>query len=211
MRVCALAALVLMAAGCGGSTTGSGHVVTVSRTVGGFSSIDLTGAATITVAVGRHTAVRISGDDNIVPLIRTEVRGSVLVVSSKHRYTSDHMLHVRIATPALDGVTLKGSGTLTAAGIRATAFTLALSGAGTLQLSGTVGTLDTTISGVGTAVLQHLVAKDADVTLSGTGSVHVYVTGTLDATVNGVGSIVYSGHPARVETHVSGVGTITEA
>jgi Putative auto-transporter adhesin, head GIN domain len=211
MRRCALAAVVLVAGGCSGSTTGSGHIVTVSRTVSGFSSIDLTGAATVTVAVGRATAVSISGDDNIVALIRADVRDGVLVISSKHGYKSDHMLHVRVATPALDGVTLKGSGTFTAAGIRATAFSLVLSGAGTLVLAGTVGTLDTTISGVGSAVLQHLTAKDAHVTLSGTGSVDVYVTGTLDATVNGVGSIVYSGHPARVESHVSGVGTIASA
>ena len=211
MRICTLAALVLVAAGCGGSTTGSGHIVTVSRTVTGFSSIDLTGAATITVAVGEPTAVRISGDDNIVELIRTDVRDGVLVISSKHGYKSDHMLAVHIATPALDGVTLKGSGTVTASGIRATAFALALSGTGTLDLAGTVGTLETNVSGVGSAVLQHLVARDAHVTLSGTGSVHVYVTGTLDATVNGVGSIVYGGHPARVESHVSGVGTIAAA
>ncbi len=211
MRKYALAALVLLAAGCGGTTTGSGHVVTTTRTVTGFSSIDLKGAATITVRVGMPTTVSISGDDNVVPIIRTDVRDGVLVISSKHGYKSNHTLVIRIGTPALDGVTLRGSGTFTARGIRATAFSLVLSGAGSVDLAGTVGTLDTTVAGVGSATLQHLVARDANVTLAGTGTIDVDVTGTLDATVNGVGTILYSGHPARVESHVSGVGTITGA
>ena len=85
MRMCALALLALVAAGCGGgsSTNGSGHVVTVSRSVADFSAIDLTGQANVVVSVGPSTAGTIKGDDNIVPLIHTDVRDGKLVISSK--------------------------------------------------------------------------------------------------------------------------------
>jgi len=212
MRTCALvlalAAFVL--AGCGGSsktTTGSGRVVTATRSVSGFTRIDLIGAATVDVAVGKPAGLTITGDDNILPIIRTRVVDGVLRISSRS-YTSRHELRLRIGTPSLDRVSLTGAGTLTASGISSNAFSLDMSGAATIVLGGKTGTLDASLSGAGTEELGNLVARSAHVSLSGTGSLHVHATGSLDASVSGVGSIVYSGSPAHVVTHVSGVGTI---
>jgi Putative auto-transporter adhesin, head GIN domain len=208
MRVSLVLLALLLLAGCGGSTNGSGHVVTVTRDVAGFTSVDLKGAATVTVDVGRPVAVSIRGDDNVVPLITTSVRDGVLVIGSKHGFTTHHGLEIHVVTPALDGMKLAGSGTIVGNGIRATAFTVELLGTGTLDLAGTAGRLDATVAGVGSALLDHLVVRDAQVTLAGTGSALVHVTGTLDATVAGVGSIVYSGGPRQVKTQVSGLGSI---
>ena len=138
----------------------------------------------------------------------------VLVVSSKHSYKSNHMLHVRIGTPALDGVTLTGSGHLhRRRDPRERRSRSTLSGAGPSILAGTDGHArhDALRRRLGRCS-QHLVARDAHVTLSGTGSLHVYVTGTLDA--SGERSREHRLHRhtrAHVKSHVSGVGTITEA
>jgi Putative auto-transporter adhesin, head GIN domain len=208
MRVLAAAAVLVLVAGCGGGTKGSGHLVTVHRDVGGFSRIELDGAGTVTVTVGAPAGLTIYGDDNIVPLITTNVVAGALVISSKHSYTTHDGLEIRVSTPALDAASIDGAGTFRASRIRATSFSADLSGTGTLDLDGTVGRLDTNVSGVGSALLEHLVTQDARVTLDGTGTVRVHVTGTLDAAVNGVGSIVYRGHPRVVHAHVSGIGTI---
>ena len=205
--VLALGALVLAA--CGSSATkGSGHVVSVSRPLSGFTRIEFKGAATVDVSVAEPAGVTIRGDDNIVPLVRTKVVDGALVISSKHSYTSKNDLRIAVTTPALDAVRLEGAGTFTAAGIHATSFKLDLNGAGTADLGGTVGRLDANIAGAGSALLDDLDARDANVSLSGTGSVHVHASRSLDASVSGVGSILYSGHPQRVRTHVSGVGSI---
>jgi hypothetical protein len=211
MRRRALVFVAVLLAGCGssGSTTkGSGHVVTEKRSVGSFSSIELIGAATVDVFVGKPTALTIRGDDNILPLIRTSVSNGALVVASKHSYSSRHDLRLEIGTPALDGVTLTGAGTFSVGGIHANAFSVDLSGAATMILAGTTGTLDVRLSGAGTADLGDLVARDAHASLSGTGSLHVHATRSLDASLSGVGSIVYTGTPRHVKTQVSGVGTI---
>ncbi len=134
-----------------------------------------------------------------------------LVVSSKHSYSTKHDLRVEIGTPALDAVTLTGAGTFSVGGIHSNAFSLDMSGAATMILAGTTGTLDVRLSGTGTADLSDLVARDAHASLSGTGSLHVHATGSLDASLSGVGSIVYSGSPRHVKTKVSGVGTIVAA
>jgi len=211
MRIFALALLAVALAGCGGSsktTKGSGHVVSASRTVSGFTTIRLIGAATVDVTVGKPAALTLSGDDNILPLIRTDVRDGALEITSEHSYSSSHDLHVTIATPSLEGISLIGAGTFSAGGIHAHAFALDLSGAATLILAGATDTLDATLSGSGTADLTSLVARDAKASLSGAGTLHVDATKSLDASLSGVGSIVYSGSPAHVTTHVSGVGTI---
>ena len=203
-----LFALVIAGCGSGGTTKGSGHVVTETRIVGSFTSIQLIGAATVDVSVGKPAGLTIRGDDNILPLIRTDVSNGALVVSSKHSYSSRHDLRLEIGTPALDGVTLTGAGTFSVGGIHSNAFSLDLSGAATMILAGTTGTLDAKLSGTGTADLGNLVARDAHASLSGTGSLRVHATGSLDASVSGVGSIVYTGSPKHVRTHISGVGTI---
>jgi putative autotransporter adhesin-like protein len=211
-----LAAMAALLAGCGSvthgsssSVKGSGKVVTVSRDVPSFTKIELRGAATISVTVGKKTAVAISGDDNIVPLVHTEVNDGTLVISQSRGYSTDVGLDVRVSTPELVGSSLSGAGSLTAHGIRSQSFTADVAGAGRLDLAGTTGSVDLDVAGVGAVELGSLVARVAHVTLSGTGSVHVYASGTLDATVNGVGSIHYSGNPAHVKTHVHGLGAIT--
>ena len=104
---------------------------------------------------------------------------------------------------------MRGAGSLTAAGIATPSFTLDLSGTGRIDLSGTTGTLNANIAGVGAAELGNLRARDAFVMLAGTGTVHVHATRKLDASVAGVGSIRYSGHPWMVTTKIDGLGSIT--
>ena len=211
-----LVVVAAVVAGCGSSARqssssikGSGKVVSVSRDVPSFTKIDLRGAATISVTVGKKTAVAISGDDNIVPLIHTEVNDGTLVISQTRGYSTDIGLDVRVSTPELVGSTLSGAGSLTADGISSKSFTADVAGAGRLDLVGTTGSVDLDVAGVGAVELGSLIARNAHVTLSGTGSVNVYASGTLDATVNGVGSIRYSGNPAHVKTHIHGLGAIT--
>ena len=215
MKTLGLLAVVAVVAGCGSdhesssSVKGSGNVVTVSRDVPSFTKIDLNGAASVSITVGKKTAVAISGDDNIVPLIHTEVNDGTLVISQTRGYSTDNGLDIRVSTPELVGSTLSGAGSLTADGISSKSFTADVAGAGRLDLAGTTGSVDVNVAGVGAVELGSLIARIAHVTLSGTGSVHVYASGTLDATVNGVGNIRYSGNPAHVRTHVHGLGTIT--
>jgi len=210
MRICALALLALVLTACGSSSTtrGSGNVVSVPRAVSPFSHLDFTGAAEVSVRVGGKTAVTIRGDDNIVPLITTDVRDGTLVISSRHGYSSKNTLRVEIVTPTLGSAVLSGAGSVTADGIHSQRFTADLRGAGRIELGGTTRSVGVSVNGVGSAELGSLVARDAIVDVNGTGSVHVYATGTLDATVNGVGSIRYSGKPATVHTSINGLGSV---
>ena len=192
-------------------TSGSGPVVSVTRTVPAFDRIDLQGAAAVAVDVGGPRSVSVHGDGNVVPLIETRVLDGVLVVSEKGPYRTHHELTVQVSTPTLTGSTLSGAGKLLVTGIDVPRFTAELSGTGLLDLGGSVGALDATVSGVGAAQLEHLQASTAHVAVTGAGMAHVFATRTLDAAVSGTGSILYSGDPARVSEQVTGVGVVVKS
>jgi hypothetical protein len=75
---------------------------------------------------------------------------------------------------------------------------IALTGAGSLTASGETKEADITLSGAGSVDAKKLHAINAKVNSTGIGSVEIYVTGQLDAKTSGVGEINYYGNPKRV-------------
>ncbi|MGH9820691.1 MAG: GIN domain-containing protein, partial [Pyrinomonadaceae bacterium] len=61
-----------------GSVTGSGNVVTETRDVRDFSSLDISGIFKVEVVAQKDFDVEVQADDNLMPFIKTEVRGGVL-------------------------------------------------------------------------------------------------------------------------------------
>lgn len=191
---------------------GSGHAITSSRTLGSFSGVRLEGAADLHVVVGRQPAVTVRGDDNIVKIVDTTVRGATLVISEHSKsFTTEVPLTVTVATLALDTSTLAGAGTMRVDRIRSTKFTATLAGTGNLELSGRTQRLELTLAGTGAADAAALTAQAVKVIVAGTGAAHVTATRTLDASVDGTGTIFYSGGARAVRSHVSGTGSIIKS
>lgn len=174
----------------GGSSTrvGSGHAVSVTRVTGPFAGVDVRATAAVAVRTGAKTTVVVHGDDNIVPLIRTEIVGGTLVISDHGSYRTNAPLTVTVTTPTLTNA--------------------ALDGTGRLDLAGTASALDLRLAGTGLLDARNLTSQTVRALVAGTGTIRVTVRRLLDATVSGTGSIVYYGHPARVQTHVSGTGAV---
>ena len=67
----------------GPSVAGSGAVTTDTRTVSAFERVDVGGEYDVVIRVGTTRSVVIEGDDNLLPLIRTEVREGTLHIDSE--------------------------------------------------------------------------------------------------------------------------------
>lgn len=210
-------ALAAGAAACGGSGSsrleGSGVRASATREVPPFTAVELRGVGTVDVHPGSPQKVTVSGDDNVVPLVTTEVENGTLVVDVKGggSFTTKEPLVVDVAAPALTSSRLSGAGTLQVAGVDAKSFDASLDGTGKLDVDGSADRLNASVSGTGSAQLEHLVAKDATVSVSGVGSAQVFATHSLDASVSGTGSVLYGGNPPQVKTQVSGVGSVSHA
>jgi hypothetical protein len=203
---------VLLVDGSGRSPagTGSGVAASQARVVAPFTRVDLAGANNVSVRVGGKQSVTVHADDNLLGRVTTRVRSGTLVIdTAPGDLSAKQPMFVDVEMPVVDGLRLDGAGNVSVTGVDSRKLTVALAGAGNIEASGTVATLDVTIGGTGTAALRALVAKDAAATVSGDGTIMVTATRSLIASVSGTGSILYGGSPARVVPRITGSGTIT--
>jgi hypothetical protein len=204
----------MLAAGCSfnsNAVVGSDKPATENRPVGVFSKIKVEGAESLDVEIGNTTAVTVTTDDNLLPLVETRIEGDTLRISSVRDYRTKLGVKIKITTPALEGVVISGACDMQARDLDAKDFALDISGAGSAHLAGKTVALEINISGVGSIDTSGLPAQKVKVDISGTGRAVVCATESLDATVTGAGSVSYTGHPAQVRKNVSGVGSIEAA
>ena len=216
----ALAAAVLLGIGIGlvaaretshessSGTEGSGHAVSVARHVPPFTAVSLAGSNLVAVRVGGPRAVVVHGDDTLVGLVTTGVRGGVLVIDDRGSFRTKAPMSVDVTVPTLASLALDGSGRISVDGVNAPRFAVRLPGSGTVTVSGTTGRLDARLGGSGDIELGGLTARDATAAVGGSGTILVHATRSLDATVTGSGVVTYFGRPASVTTHVSGSGVV---
>jgi hypothetical protein len=187
---------------------GSGNAKTESRAVGSFSKIEISGSPDVEVAVGPAASVAVTADDNILPIIETSVEGDTLKIGSKHSYNTRVGVKVKITAPALDGVSVTGSGDIRVTGLKAGDMDAGVTGSGDVTLSGEIEQLRAHITGSGSLQAGELGAKGVRVTVTGSGDATVRAREELDARVTGSGDVRYSGNPTQVQKHVTGSGNI---
>src|SRR5260221_13662487 len=81
--------LLLLLSACIHGVRGSGVRKTEQRDLPAFNAIDTSGAFEVEVVCQKPASFEIEADDNIVPLVQTEVRGGVLHVITTKSYSSN--------------------------------------------------------------------------------------------------------------------------
>ena len=194
----------------GSATDGSGVAATQAREVSAFRSVDLAGSNNIVIRVGEEQSVVVKADDNLLDRVTTEVHsGTLVIANTPGSFTTKSPMRVEIDVPALDALTLSGSGNIVVSGVDAKRLAVSLPGSGTLAGDGTATRLDVTVGGSGMVQLTRLVASDVRADVSGSGSIFVTATKRLDASVSGSGAILYAGSPSNVTSDITGSGAIT--
>jgi len=191
----------------GNGVQGDGVLKTEMRDVTDFAEISVDGTVKLDLVTGPLDKLTITGDENLLPLVATEVVGGRLTIHQTKSMHSKTPLVVSIHAPAVARIDTAGLANVIASGLTGPTFTFTSNGVTDSQLSGQVSSLEIDSSGTGVVRAAGLTAKQARVTVSGAGSVEVNATDQLKANVSGVGSVKYRGTPA-IEKNVSGVGTV---
>ncbi|MBT8370764.1 MAG: DUF2807 domain-containing protein, partial [Deltaproteobacteria bacterium] len=110
-----LAVMVFTITGCiivinGKSVQGSGKIITQAREVADFSKVHLKGSGKVFLTPGETQSLEIKTDDNIMPLIETDVSGSKLTISHGNHHLRPTSFEVYITVINLQGVSISGSG-----------------------------------------------------------------------------------------------------
>src|SRR5205085_9782709 len=94
--------------------SGSGAMKLDKRSVPAFTAVDISGAYEVEIVAQKEQSFEIEGDDNLLPLIKTEVRDGVLVVKNDKSISSKSKLRLRIAVQKLDGIETSGASDIVA-------------------------------------------------------------------------------------------------
>jgi hypothetical protein len=203
--------VALLVTGCHGhfnsGLNGSGKRALQKREVAPFTSISTSGAYNIEVSCQKPVNLEIEGDDNILPLITTEVNNNVLYIKSTQNYSVHEPISLRISVPNLDGATVSGAGKLDISGIKNEKFELDVSGAPNIKITGDTKVVDIDTSGAAKIDTHKLHASNAIVDSKGVSRVDLAARDTLEVKISGPSHVTYEGDPVVNKT-VHGPGSV---
>jgi hypothetical protein len=208
---------------------GSGKIITQHRSVADFSRINALGAFVIDVTQASVPAVTVEADDNIVPLIGTDVKHGELKVTlhAKNGINVRKSPRIHIRVPSLDAISATGACSmhidklhcdqlkvdLTGAchadiGLDVKQVNVGISGACSCTLSGTTTSQFVSVEGASSYKATALKSEACEIEVDGASSAKVHVTRSLHGSASGTSILKYSGHPASVDVNASGLGQV---
>lgn len=208
--VCVALAVALSGCSIGKGVKGSGNRKTEKRDLAAFKAIDTTGAYEVELTCQKPASFEIEADDNILPLIKTEVRDGVLYVTSEKSYNPSRAVRLRLNLPELIAVSSRGAGEINVQDAKSDDLKIESAGAASIKAAGKVKSVTISSAGAGDIDSSRLQAEKARVTVAGAASVNVFASEQLDVSVSGVGSVNYSGNPKTVNKSVSGIGSVNK-
>ena len=217
-------------------TIGSGHVIAETRNVSGFHALELEGDGSVIITQGSTEGLSVEAEDNILPLIRTEVDGKgVLHLGYKNQPHGESIETkkspvFKVSAKMLDSFVLEGSGsisadTLTVADhgkfaaalpgsgkvtvdkLTAGSVKASVEGSGDIKLGGEANDQVVSIDGSGKYLAADLKTHTAKVQIDGSGDAKISASDDLKIEVNGSGDIGYYGNP-KVQKSINGSGSV---
>jgi len=210
--------------------TGSGNVVTESRTVSPVHSVDLRMVGTVNLLPSGTQALSVRADDNILPAVATRDSSGILIIEVKAGSAiTGYTLAVDLTLPDVDGAVMSSAGTIAGSGFVLDGLSVVLAGAGTINLDVTADAVSSVLAGAGSIIIAGstdahqivsvgpgavrafgLVSGTTSVVLSGTGPVEVTATTALSVVISGSGSVYYKGSPT-LSSVITGTGAVIDA
>ncbi len=202
---------LLVTAGCHHSirseVKGSGKRETQKRQITPFTSIGTEGAFNIEIVCQKELSLEVEGDDNVLPLITTEVSGNKLRISNTKSYSVNEPVTVRIAVPNLEAISVDGAGKIQISGVNNDKIQIYSNGAAAIAVSGTTKMVGVDTNGAAKIDTHNLRSAHAVVDSKGASKVDLGVCDRLDVNVSGVSHVTYRGDPVVNKT-IHGPGKV---
>ena len=211
------------------SVNGSGKAKTEDRSIGDVTEVATSGGGTVELTFGDRPSVRVSADDNILPLLEIKNDNGKVTFETKFGFETNPVTPITyvLTIPQLRKLTVSETGNVKAVSLKGDALTINLSGAGNASLKDIdYKTLSLTLNGAAHAKLTGAAEKatfrlsgagriDAvglksvknDTNVSGNGRAIVWATDDLKADVSGTGRVEYRDKP-RIDQIVSDKGLL---
>jgi hypothetical protein len=218
-----------------GGTPGSGVSKEETRPLDAFHALDAGNALQVLVLItpGAKPSLKISGDDNLVPLIESVIRDGTLILRVKDNSSISPKLPLlaEVVAGELDGVEASGAASVKVkGGAKVNRFTASASGAAQVSvegvessqavastsgashvgLSGSAASLKVDASGASQVKAEALQVEDADVSISGASGVSLRASKSVNGDVSGASQLELHGSPAKKNVSTSGASQVIE-
>jgi hypothetical protein len=184
----------------------SGHQATreLAWTGGDTLEVDVPAQVTYTQAPGPGK-LTVTGPQRALDNLEIQ-DGRLRYIHGRHRHDGD--LTIVMTAPAVTRFDLRGSGRLDIEGYKQDKLNLDVSGDAQVSAKGEAKGVQLSMSGSGEANLGELKVSDADINIEGSGAATLAPTGAAIVDISGSGDVTLLTRPAKLETNVSGSGSI---
>ena len=219
LAIAATAAVAAVAAGCGDVSwepeatpvTGTGALTTDDRTAGEFTRVSVGAPMKVVVRAGPETKVTLEAQQDLLPLITTQVVDGQLVVNvPRPGIVSNEPITLTIVAPAIASLALSGGaiGYLESMG---DALSLDAAGGSSITAIGKAKELALATSAGSKVELAELAVENAKVTMSDGSTATLNVSSSVTGVASGGSTLILTQPPAVVSVETSGGATIQGA
>lgn len=211
---------------------GNGAIITQTRDITGYNSIDVSGDFDVYVKQDSVSSVKIETDENLMGYIIVRTEGNTLKIYPRDNYNlrPTGTIKVYVAAPSFkdfeasgacdfytankitstDNISLDLSGSCDAKmELSAPKISAGISGSGSVTLKGETKELKVDGSGSSDFKCFDMMAENVSVDITGSGDADVFASVKLDVDVSGSGTVRYKGN-ATVNQKVSGSGSVSK-
>jgi hypothetical protein len=204
---------------------GSGKVITEDRPVSGVGQVSMTIPGDLEIQQGEAESLTVTGEDNLLPLLSTDLRGDELVIRwiSNTNVRPLRPLQIKLTVKDLQGLvssssgkvtvgplttgdfrlTLSSSGDVTMDGLQADRVIANLSSSGNIFIEGRANRLDLQLTSSGSFQGADFQVQQAGVRVSSSGNATLWVVDNLNVNITSSGNVAYYGNPAVLQTITS--------
>ena len=193
----------------GKRTRGSGVEESRTLELESFDSLKVSGSMKVLVRTGEQQSVILTTDDNLLDSVKAEVQGNQLALRFSTPVSSKTGLKLDITVPVLKKLSIYGSADVKLEELDTDSLEVRISGAASLQASGSARSFSSRISGAGKIKAGELIAEEVTLKISGAGKADVHAAETLTVRITGAGHVSCAGNPGRVNKHISGAGKLS--
>lgn len=205
------------------------------REVGEYDAVYVSGWYHVTLVEGKEGLITLEGKAGTLENITTEVvNGKLRIEWDKevniNPFQSMSKVLITVPVEEIEAVRLSGSGSVVSeTTLRSDSFETTLSGSGRLDLNVDTSSLTSGISGSGNTVLSgtakeyevqvsgsgdvrafELKADDVTASISGSAKIKVFANNSLTARISGSGDVRYMGPATKIDSKVSGSGSVSK-
>lgn len=189
---------------------GSGNIAVEKRNARDFSSVDVGGAFVVEIESGKDFSLEVEADDNLLPLVTTEVKNGTLRIDSNQRFSTGKRIKVRVSAPDIERLEVSGASKATLNNVDNENLVVDVGGASGVIVKGSTGVLTVDMGGASRINASELVTKKTVVDGGGASSAKVNVTEELIVDLGGASRLTYKGSPAEIKKSVSGASRIRQ-